>query len=280
MCLIVTQSRMDKPIDLTMEEISDAFDHNSDGAGIMFDRKGELIIEKPFNTVFELWDAYVAALDEYTNHLCVHWRMATSGSNSALNTHPHVLCRGKVGMMHNGILPSETTVFDISDTVYWARTVFYGRSVAHVMGKRFRNHIEQYIGGDRIALLDENGNLSLLNEAEGNWQDGRWHSNNCLWYCSGYSFNNRGARLVRYQYPYTPLSTSDFLTIHFDNDGYLKDKFGNTISDDTGDPRMASDLVEMSASDTDDDIHDYHGLLTWNEMNDINVITKEWENAY
>lgn len=278
MCLIVTQSRIDNPINLTMEEVSDAFDYNSDGAGIMFDRKGELIIEKPFHTAYELYDAYTEALEEYTTHLCVHWRMATSGSKSTLNTHPHVLCRGKVGMMHNGILPSESTTFDISDTVYWARTVFYGRSVAHLMGKKFRNHIEQYIGGDKIALLDKDGNLSLLNEAEGTWTDGRWHSNECLLYCNVHPYMREAQG--RYQYPYTPVSTADFLLIHFDEYGYLIDGFGNTISDDTGTPRMAKELVNMRIVDTDDDIHEYHGLLTWNEVTNITDLTKEWENAY
>lgn len=211
MCLIVVQSRKDNPTNLEDWEIRKAFNQNGDGAGLMFDWEGELITEKPFMKVEDLIDAYRVAKEEYTNHLAVHWRWSTAGSHDHTNTHPHVICKGQVAFMHNGVLPFEKfTSFDISDTVYWARTVFHGRSMNHVMGRKFRNHMEQYIGQNKIALISKDGRLSLLNENKGEWWKGRWHSNGCL---GGYSAAARPTTKSSYydsEYPWS--RTCDFVS--------------------------------------------------------------------
>lgn len=174
MCLIAYTPTVSSR--LTYTEITKAFASNGDGAGLMFSDGKTLTIDKGLFTVDEFCEAYYSIPDSYP--VVSHFRWATHGKKNSDNCHPFALCEGRVGMVHNGILPSPES--GESDTKFWADTVFWGRRPGFLMSHAFRDHVEKVIGYNKIVLMDSAGKVSILNANQGVQKGDRWLSNSCL----------------------------------------------------------------------------------------------------
>jgi hypothetical protein len=176
MCLIIycppTASRP------TKKEIEIAFQCNGDGAGIMYAINGSLHTVKPLWSPKDVAEELNYIPDEAP--LAIHFRFATHGGIDDSMTHPFLLADGTVGMMHNGILPTDDD-YQGSDTQFWVDTVFWGRGRAFLLSPQFRIHMESLIPGNKILLLDNRGAVSILNSDRGVFKpDGRWESTHLL----------------------------------------------------------------------------------------------------
>lgn len=195
MCLIAYSPKAEAR--LTEKEVRSAWESNPHGAGFMFAVDGKLTIRKPYWTADEFWIDYSAVPE--TAPVVAHFRFATHGPRTRKNTHPHGLCGGKVGLVHNGILPVSPGYVH-SDTKYWAETVFYGRPAEQIMSGSFRHHIEELIDGNKIVLLSAVGEASIFNERRGFWENGRWFSGPCairpplVQSCASYFTSTKRAR--------------------------------------------------------------------------------------
>lgn len=158
-----------------------AWSTNSDGAGYMFVANGSLVIRKPFFKLKQLVAAYEKDHKRYGTEspFVIHFRLSTHGSNSKLNTHPHSLAAGTVGMAHNGILHNFVPALkNESDTVFFARTVLEGRSMRQLMDPKWGKTLEGIIGwGNKLVFLDRHKNLLIVNESRGDWNGMSWYSN-------------------------------------------------------------------------------------------------------
>lgn len=157
-----------------------AWSHNKDGAGYMFAAKGELIIRKPFYTCGALKAAFIKDKTAHPDSsFAIHFRFSTHGDLSEQNVHPHVICRGEVGLVHNGILHEFSGgPQQLSDTAFFCRTVLAHRRRSRVMNVKFAQWIEDVIGpGNKMIIMDKFGNTHIANQAEGDWRDGVWYSN-------------------------------------------------------------------------------------------------------
>lgn len=180
MCLIAYQPPGDKPFERSVLE--NGWDQNHHGAGYMFVDGDKLVIRKPFFKLKELLRSYH---DDHrkcgtSSHFVVHFRWATHGSAKAVNIHPHVLANGDAGLVHNGILtdflPPHSS--DISDTVWFCKTVLYGRPIEQLTNVDFGGVLAEMIGTrNKLVLLDKTGQCVIVNHAEGVKAGDRWYSN-------------------------------------------------------------------------------------------------------
>lgn len=182
MCLIAYQKPGSAP--LKAEWMSNGWDRNKDGAGYMFVAAGKLVVRKPFYKLKELKTAYTDDHASYgaASPFVVHFRWATHGNKLVENVHPHALANGRAAMVHNGMLdqfdPCHKT--DISDTVLFCRTVLAMREPDQLTGEPFNQFLAELIGTqNKLVLMDDGGNVSIVNSDHGVWvdTDSYWFSN-------------------------------------------------------------------------------------------------------
>ena len=121
MCIIVAKDKKSKLP--SMDTLEMCFNHNSDGAGIMYVDKGQVVIDKGYMTFNDLKKHLEVLYKKFNNFknkaLVLHFRIGTSGTNTKENTHPYcisnsykdlhrtkILC--DLGMAHNGIINQYT----------------------------------------------------------------------------------------------------------------------------------------------------------------------------
>jgi hypothetical protein len=178
MCLIIAQERGSKTLDDSA--LREAWQQNPHGAGYMFAFDDEIIIRKPFWKLKELLQAYHADHKQFGRFspFVIHFRWATHGKQCKVNTHPHRLDNGRVALVHNGILPFDPpTQSNISDTVYFCRTVLAQRPPEQLVSPAFAAILKDMIGCNKLVLLDDAGTMSIVNESLGHWDGSDWFSN-------------------------------------------------------------------------------------------------------
>lgn len=129
MCIIIAKDKEGKLP--SMDTLRTCFTHNSDGAGIMYVDKGQVVIDKGFMTFNDL-EKHLKVLYKKFNDfkdksLVIHCRIGTSGTNTRENTHPYcisedfnelhktkVLC--DLGIVHNGIITDYTPLDNTNNT--------------------------------------------------------------------------------------------------------------------------------------------------------------------
>jgi len=129
MCIICAKPAGIKlPDDSTIRRM---FNHNRDGAGIMYTINGKVKIVKGLMTVdsvFAELDAIRKKIDVDKEAMVLHFRIGTAGGNIPANTHPypitdslHLLQKLEtitdVGVAHNGIIDITPRQKNINDTM-------------------------------------------------------------------------------------------------------------------------------------------------------------------
>lgn len=174
MCIIAIKP---KGMDMfTDKQLRIMFENNPDGCGYMYHMVNTVIIRKGFMTIEDLLaDLKKESLVvDFKNRIVVfHFRIGTSGYNDRLNCHPFPVfevnstyCESQLGLAHNGILrdftPSRES--DINDTQVFIRTVLRKLRYCFQYDKDKLFLIQQLIGTNRFALLDECGKLTLIGD--------------------------------------------------------------------------------------------------------------------
>lgn len=175
MCQIILTSNVKNPVAKDVF-LSSAFT-NPDGIGIAYPTPtGEVQVIKPYYRPGKAYEDYMQVCAESSGPVLVHFRFATHGSKGPDNVHPFLVgARGEVALAHNGILPADQ-VDNLSDTRFWAETVFYGRSTRQLLSPHFRAHLEPFLGTSKIVLLGPKGEYSIFNENWGSWEGTNWFS--------------------------------------------------------------------------------------------------------
>lgn len=156
---------------------------NKDGGGFAYVHDGKVVISKGFMTYSELIAAYSAAFELYgaTSAFLVHMRVRSAGSVSQANTHPFPVMGG--ALIHNGTMftPTGEKLGPADDR--WSDTRGFAESLHDKLSYEnaclAKTKLEKLIGAfNKIALLYDNGQFVILNEASGEWVDDVWFSNN------------------------------------------------------------------------------------------------------
>lgn len=190
MCIIVY-----KPKDriLSKNTLENCFMNNNDGAGYMFSENGELIIKKGFFSFNKFYDSYME--DHLKSNVVLHFRISTQGSVEKKNCHPFYV-NNTLGFAHNGILGITTPKGSKkSDTNLFNCWILRKLPTDFLTNKAIMLLIEEYIGRDKLAFMDNNGDVTLVNEKAGNWGitgdcEGSWFSNTSYRWKTTYTTGN------------------------------------------------------------------------------------------
>lgn len=221
MCVVIVKTAEQKKP--SKEFLKKAWDKNSDGAGIMYNKDNKVYIEKGFMTFDKFWKR--ASKLEDNMSIVYHFRIATHGARDKKGTHPFPITKNdtflqqqfvktNVGVAHNGIIsltsnyPKEKNKYNLSDTQLFIRDYlttltqlpnWYNSEIVD-------NIIASLIGNsNKIAMLYKNGAIKLY----GNFVDVQGYkcSNNYFSYTpvTNYGFNYSSIYDSYDRYDYTDL---------------------------------------------------------------------------
>jgi hypothetical protein len=191
MCLLVTQSKS-SPV-LSDAWLTDFYDANSDGVGVMFANGGDLVIKKiiPKNAgeFIQFYRADIQGRD-----CAFHLRMRTHGEIDLINCHPYeVLNRAEHGidlwLMHNGVLSTGNRAnVKMSDTWHYINDYLkpmLSGNPDFAFHPAFKALVADHIGGsNKFVLMDNEGRQVVINQDEGVYWGGLWLSNTYAWSAS------------------------------------------------------------------------------------------------
>jgi hypothetical protein len=191
MCIIVVKQ---KDIEVPTKEIlENCFASNSDGAGFMVSRKGNVIITKGLMTFEKFWSSFSKAKIAKKDTCIIHFRIATHGLTNEANTHPfpvssdHGLLSSTqivtdVGVAHNGMIRINCEE-NMSDTFTFVKQILGNQLVKeHIQHPAMLALLAKAIGGSRLALLWGNDDIKLLGEGWRKDEKGVIYSNDSYRY--------------------------------------------------------------------------------------------------
>ena len=191
MCLLVTQSKS-SPI-LSNAWLTDFYDSNSDGVGVMFANNGDLVIKKIIPKTAEDFIQFYRS-DIQGRDCAFHLRMRTHGEIDLINCHPYeVLNRAEHGidlwLMHNGVLSTGNKAnVKMSDTWHYINDYLkpmLSGNPDFAFHPAFKALIADHIGGsNKFVLMDNEGRQVVINQDAGVYWGGLWLSNTYAWSAS------------------------------------------------------------------------------------------------
>lgn len=180
MCIIVSK---EKGIDMPSKDVlKNCFEINSDGAGIMYTNKGNVCIEKGFDTFEKFW-AMIEKLERKFNltdlPLVMHFRISTSGKVDGGNCHPFPVAPDKknlrakhvitdLGMAHNGVIYN----YDKDPKKELNDTQCFIRDVVSVLKRLNNDFLEdkkvlsmlEDIAESKLCFMDKNGKITYIGD--------------------------------------------------------------------------------------------------------------------
>lgn len=242
MCIIIAK---DKKANVpSMDIIKTCFEHNSDGAGLMYVDKGQVVIDKGFMSFRELEKRLEVLYKKFNNFknkaLVIHCRIGTSGTNTRENTHPYCIStnykdlhRTKIfcdlGMVHNGVITEYTPVDNKHNTNDTQE--FIMKYIAPLYEHYRDFYKNEYImsgladiTGSRLVFLDTNDELYYVGDfVEDN----------------GIKYSNTSYKAYKFTYGYS-YNDTDYWNSWWDkqrkaylNEGYTFDDTQEVVSKDS-----------------------------------------------
>lgn len=212
MCLLITQSA-NSPV-LSDAWLTDFYDFNSDGVGVMYANNGDLVIKKILPKSAQDFIQFYRA-DIQGRDCAFHLRMRTHGEIDLTNCHPYeVLNRAEHGidlwLMHNGVLSTGNKANPkLSDTWHYINDYLkpmLSGNPDFAFHPSFKALIEDHIGvSNKFVLMDNEGRQVVINEGKGVYWAGLWLSNTYAWSASdsakGHKVNAKKAKKQAQEVP-------------------------------------------------------------------------------
>lgn len=168
-----------KGVEISEDTLFACYIENPDSMGIAAATGSKIIIHKALHD-FATW---YKQIKPFLKHAClIHFRIATHGATNKKNAHPFLLNHGTIAVIHNGIISGMTDVKgEESDTAVYCKTILqpilkqYPRILENA---GFLAMVSRSIGSfNRMCFIDAQGRHCIANEADGEWIDGAWYSN-------------------------------------------------------------------------------------------------------
>jgi hypothetical protein len=167
MCIIAIKQAGLKGIDKDILE--NCFDNNPDGAGIMYNDNGKVVIKKGFMRFEDLWQAVRCIKKIEAKTVVYHFRIGTSGGNVAKNTHPFPISEKTkdleklevvtdIGFAHNGVIDIDVDK-GISDTMTYIKRIAKFKGLIGAQDADFLALMGLSTKGSRLTILYPNGTV-------------------------------------------------------------------------------------------------------------------------
>ena len=203
MCIIVAKEKGQKLP--SKETLKTCFNHNSDGAGLMYVQDNKVVIDKGYMD-FKSFYKRIKKLQKRFNSdltdkaIVMHFRIGTSGENDKATTHPFPISnksedlkktyfKTDLGMAHNGIISNFVYGKDLSDTQNFVKDFV---SVFKELDKKF------FLNENVMKLLEREANskLCFLDNRENIYYIGNFIDDN------GIKYSNSTYKEYKYTYKY------------------------------------------------------------------------------
>ena len=164
-----------KPKDKTISKdvLQTCCNNNKDGMGFAYVDDDSIIIKKYMN--FDSFYKDYKSVENKSNML-IHFRIATHGKVELNNCHPFKL-NNHMALVHNGIISGYGDKEKITDTQDFINKVIGKISYKMWKNPSYRELVGDAIGYSKFAILDNKGNVYIINEEKGVWDNGIWYSN-------------------------------------------------------------------------------------------------------
>lgn len=174
MCIAIYQPSYTEINDFTLET---CYFNNPDGMGFMYVKNGKIVIVKELKNFDYFLTMYHKALRcNLDASFVLHFRIATHGKIDLANCHPFRV-NSELAFCHNGILDIDSTE-KVSDTRMFAKTILRKLPANWLHNDAIVELVESYIGEyNKMVFLSNTGEVSILNEHKGVWDNGVWYSN-------------------------------------------------------------------------------------------------------
>jgi len=179
MCIIVAKEKGKKLPNKSILET--CFIKNNDGAGLMYVKNNQVIIDKGYMTFDSLYKRIEELKKEFNSDLTdkslvIHFRIGTHGENDKYTTHPFPITNNRdelrktkttcsVGMAHNGIISEYNYDKVLSDTQSFIKdcvSVYKSYNKQFYKDKRIMSILEKSINGSRLCFLDNKENIYYI----------------------------------------------------------------------------------------------------------------------
>jgi len=185
MCLLFTRTAGVSE-QLSDDWLKDFYSHNKDGFGVMYAEDGILWTQKGIGTV-EDWIKFYRKHEHRT--AAFHLRMRTHGHIDLTNCHPYEVygdgSKMPVYLMHNGILHTGNHRDNSkSDTWHFIRDYVIPLTKDQpkvIFTPEFEKVIGKFIGNNRFAMMNQKGEMVIVNKDQGVEWKGMWLSNTYAW---------------------------------------------------------------------------------------------------
>jgi len=250
MCLLLTQTKQ-SPV-LSNEWLTDFYNSNSDGVGVIHANNGDLVIRKILPTCaadfISFYHSEIAGRD-----CAFHLRMRTHGEIDLANCHPYeVLNRAQHGidlwLMHNGILSSgNASDPSKSDTWHYINDYIKPMLAANpdfAFHPSFSEIVGDHIGStNKFVLMDNEGRMTVINEGAGVYWAGLWLSNTYAWSASDSASRKpqHSAKKAKKQAKEKPIERVSYLSAKY---GYGYQYGANSYYDDENENALELDIQQ------------------------------------
>lgn len=164
---------------LTKAQLKNAWDNNSDGAGIAYVDNGKVMTYHEGYNFEDFFEEYEFIRELTDTPILIHFRIATHGKGKDM-LHPHSVTEGRISLIHNGVI-SGLGDHKVSDTREFANMLskFYPDNIDFLDHAGIEALVMTIIGrSNKVAFLDWRGEVRILNEHLGHIDaDGNWFSN-------------------------------------------------------------------------------------------------------
>jgi hypothetical protein len=178
MCIIIYQPVGET---VTEEHMRNSASHHPDGCGLTYiNKKKRSVIYKTMD-IDEFVDKYQRLRKTYPRSpFILHFRRMTQGSAKVENNHPFRIDAEYV-FAHNGTvtpcIPNKPNMRDVSDTRVFNEDVLRRLPYGWFKNPAIDYMLEEFIGHSKLAIMNRQGEVHLLNEYMGEWRQGLWYSN-------------------------------------------------------------------------------------------------------
>ena len=172
MCIAIANTQ-NSP--LSDEELTNCWENNPDGAGILYKEDGKLKIYKQLTSLDAFKSEYNRVIK--LSNCLVHFRVKSAGAITEDNIHPFMV-HDNLGFIHNGTITKLKYDDVLSDTQ------LFNNNILKHLDKDFINNydivemIEDYVGYSKMVFMDETEVFTIINERKGDWEGSNWFSNN------------------------------------------------------------------------------------------------------